>query len=290
MHKIEEFGNSSSIHGIKYVLTLKSSKAKRTIWLIAIFCSMCGFSYYVHIACRKLMTDPDTVMTTTDRKSSDFPAPAITICPGLFAKMDSVNFSKALYVIDKEVNSNFSKLECEYLIANFHWCDPINANKFTNLSCNDTNLNQSVVELITKSAYRVKDFIFGCVTEICQSQFSQVFTDFGFCFTWNSLSFSSIFNTETIHDDFKCYLRMENKTHEKLTNWSPEKGYESVESHFPLRAQKTDLLGFAPQTFLKERNNMCLSSSYRIYLHKPNEIMTPSDMIEFLHLGEVRNC
>jgi hypothetical protein len=294
MEKIEEFGNSSSIHGINYVLTLNNSKTKRIFWLIAILCSICGFCYYVYSAYHRLMIDPEIVMKASDRNSSDFPQPALTICSNLFAKNGMANLTRAVGFYLQNLSANFSKSECDFLEANLHWCDPVSAKYVLKTCPQHLNPDQSVVEMMNKSSSEISDMFSSCDENSCDivnNQFSRVITDYGICFTFNSLSFSSIFNTETIHDDFKCYLRTispRKNSQERISNWTPESGYESEDDNFPKRATKMEFLTTFLKLLNKDKNNLCASSSYKIYLHKPNEVATPSHMIEYLDVGEVR--
>jgi hypothetical protein len=289
MQKFEEFGKLSSIHGIEHILTSKSSNFKRIFWLFAISISICGFSCYVYSACRRLMINPETVMKATDRNSHDFPAPAVTVCPGLFAKSEMVNFRKSfVYMIE---NKEFSDSECKFLEANFHWCQPDSAEGqyiVPKLCKHNLSSNQSVVDLISKSAEEIADIFATCEDKNCESDYSRVFTDYGICYTWNSLSFSLVFDTETIHDDFKYYKRIkENTTEEMTSNWNPENGYELSNFDFPERAKKGQFYSAILKTNNKYKSNMCDSPSFRIYLHKPNEVVMPSHLIEYLNFGQV---
>jgi Amiloride-sensitive sodium channel len=288
MQKVEEFGTSSSIHGIKYVLILNYAKTARIFWLIAIFLSLCGFFYYVHSAYYKLMFDPETVMKASDRNSFDFPAPAVTICSGLFAKDGLANLTRAVQAYIKKIKLNSTKTECEYLEANLLWCDPNSAGKILKECFDHYDIsNANLVRLMFKSAHSIRNAFSGCDDGSCDKELSRVLTDYGICFTRNSLSYSSMFNTKVIHDDFACYKRMENATHEKKSHWWIETGYDYQHSDFPKRASKGMFFRLFPITLNSNKNNMCGSSSFRIYLHKPNEMVTPSHLIEYLDLGEV---
>jgi hypothetical protein len=287
MQKLEEFGKFSSIHGIEHILTSKNSKFRRIFWLFAILISICGFAYYVYSSYRRLMIDPETVMKATDRNSRDFPAPAVTVCPGLFAKSEMVNLTKSFeYTVTKK---EFSDSECKFLEPNFHWCQSTIAEHIIPKLCKHyLSSNQSVVDLISKSAEEIADIFPRCKDIPCESYYSRVFTDYGICYTWNSLSFSFVFDTQTIHDDFKCYQKIKkNTTEEMISNWTPENGYVLSNFDFPARATKGPFYFAFLKIKNKYKSNMCDSSSFRIYLHKPNEVVMPSHLIEYLNFGQV---
>jgi Amiloride-sensitive sodium channel len=238
MKSIDVYANESSIHGIRYILSKNQQVSTRIIWIIAIILSVCGFSYYIYAASVKYMIEPEIVLKSNDRNAVDFPAPGITICSNLFAKDNLAN----LYFIFKNYVAlngtlNLSKSTCDYLAANLHWCQPVAAKSFMIMSCpNYTFSDLNVLELINKSALFTSTAFRGCANRECDREISRIFTDFGICFTRNTLSFSSIFNNKTIHDDFKCYKRMVNDTLEENSQWSPEKGFWPVNNTYPLRA------------------------------------------------------
>jgi hypothetical protein len=281
------YASASSIHGVKYVLSNHRNTSTRIFWSIAILLSICGFSYYIYFAYIKFMYEIEIVIRPRDRNAAEFPAPATTLCSGLFARDSLVNIS---YVYKNYVTLkgrlNLTETECRYMAANFHWCQPAFNYFVTEYVCPKFELNKlNVLKLIDNSALTTEQTFLFCDKGRCPG-ISRVFTDYGICFTRNSLSYSSIFNNKTIHDDFKCYKRMINRT-EDQSQWSPEGGFWPENNTYPYRAERNLNFEFYPYLSVRERNNLCALKNFRVFLHKPNEILTPFHESIYVNFDEV---
>jgi Amiloride-sensitive sodium channel len=297
MQGLNEFAEASSVHGIKYILSQNRIKSTRIFWTIAIFFSACGLGYYVYTGYHKFVYDPEIVMKTRDRPATDFPAPAITICSNLFAKDKLANLSYVYSNLNSKIN--LKKKNCDYLTANLHWCQPAFASMMMAYLCPDWFDHVNILKLINDSAFSIREMFFTCndPRPECDKNYMRIFTDFGICYVRNSMSFSSIFNTDVIHDDFKCYQNMTKKGGLKTlvednSMWSPEKGYQLPHGvlAYPWRAERELVFVSQPIINVNDKENICALKNFRVYFHKPNEILTPLHESTYLNFDEVRNC
>lgn len=166
-----------------------------------------------------------------------------------------------------------NKEECDFLNANQYWCRSTNLDFLTKL-CRSGKLN--FFDAINGSAPTNEEMLYECQISpnFCKRSMVRAFTAFGMCHTFNMQGFNTIFNTEIIHDDFKCYLR---NTYENDSDiqWTPEKGYAAPEVDFPERAKRGMHTFSIPLLTELNKGNICTMDSFRIFLHKTNEIVTP---------------
>jgi hypothetical protein len=292
MKGLNAFADASSMHGIKYVLSENRKKSTRMFWTSAIFLSACGLGYYVYNSTYKFVYDPEIVMKARDRNAIDFPAPAVTICSNLFAKDELANLFYIVHNANAKRPFNVTKKSCEYLAANIQWCQPKFAHNIYEFICQNQSFHSiNVLKMINESALNIKQTFQNCEKGECERAVLRVFTDYGICFVRNTLSFSSIFNTDVIHDDFKCYLKFFNDSGnivEDVSPWTPERGYESPDVEYPYRVTRNLEFTFRPRLTAIEKENLCGLKNFRVYFHKPNEILTPFHESIFLNFDEVR--
>lgn len=286
MTKIEEFAGESSIHGVKFVFAVGQVRSTRIFFFCSMLFSLFGFSYYIYSAYYKFMFVPETVTRSYDVRSTNFPAPAVTICSNLFAREDFANFFKTYQKYINKQNFSISILECKYLIGNLHWCQS-GFSKMVQKVCGMYDLkNLNILDAINKSALQTDEMLFNCLGGVCESLVVRVFTVFGICYAYNMQGFNAIFNTDVIDKDFKCYKRLDYDNVSDV-QWTPEKGYPTPETEFPQRADRGQMIYHQPYLSPIEKENICALKTYRIFLHKPNEILTPFHESTFLNYDEV---
>lgn len=113
----------------------------------------------------------------------------------------------------------------------------------------------------------------------------KVFTDFGICFTTNMLSSSMIFNSDVIHDDFKKIKTLFINESEPL--WTSEKGYLNEYLKFPHRANQNFSVPLRPMLNEIDKENTCGVKAFLVFVHKPNEVLTPFHDRIFLRFDEL---
>lgn len=92
-----------------------------------------------------------------------------------------------------------------------------------------------------------------------------------------------IFNKE-IHEDFMKIVTRYGSESEPL--WTPEKGYKTKNTDFPENADRE-----TRQTFMLELNeankeNYCKNKALKVFIHSPNEIVTPYHDFIYLRYDE----
>ena len=155
-----------------------------------------------------------------------------------------------------------------------YWCRSSNLYFLRSLCQNISKLNY--FDAINESAPTNDEMLLECLLspKFCKKSMVRAFTAFGMCYTFNMQGFNTIFNTEVIHDDFKCYLR---NTYEDASDiqWTAEKGYETIDTNFPERAKRGMFTFMMPLLSTLYKGNICTLDSFRIFFHKTNEIVTP---------------
>lgn len=153
---MQQFGEQSSIHGVKYVLTNVYVKSTRIFWCCALLFSFSGFMYNICMAYKKWQFDPQIVMKSRDRISSEFPLPAVTLCSNVFVKDDIVNFQDVYIKLMTAKPVNLTEKQCQVLTANLLWCQP-DLPKIAIESCSNFDIkNINVIQIIDKNALQVK--------------------------------------------------------------------------------------------------------------------------------------
>lgn len=281
MHKFENI-SKIGILGFKYIFGQNKTKSTKIFWSFSILLSLCGFFYYLHPAWIKLMITPEIRMKTIEKKVANFPWPAITICPNIFARRDLINFDYSTFSTIK----NFTKEECKIYFANLQWCNKKMAKNLREF-CSDEFLNEvNVVDMILNTSLNTKELF---VTPSKIKPQATVLSSFGPCYTFNSLSYASLFNTENIHDDFKQYKNFIKKSLiEDNSTWTHEKGLKLANGSY-ISPPKAYQMEISFKVSAKDLENVCQTKSFNIFIHKPNEVITDRHEPFIQHYNEVIN-
>jgi hypothetical protein len=220
----EENSAISAVHGLNHIFNLNHNKFSRVFWSLAVIASFCGFCFYLRNAWTKLMYEPEILIKTRERNAEEFPFPAITIFPNVFASYDAFNQKILLQ------NTNISDEKCEFFFSNLLWYDQARAMMIPEKLCSKEKLSKiNTAEIILKSAIKPEGFIHFRRSSKLKSFHLTSLSNLGPGYSFNQLSFSELFNTEIISDDFKQFrkfLRFQNgsKTNiEDTSTWSSEK-------------------------------------------------------------------
>jgi hypothetical protein len=185
-----------------------------------------------------------------------------------------------------EKNRKFSDEECKVLLSNMLWFDFSTLNTFITYFCQKTkHFLSDVVQTILNSSLKSEELFSG------GAKFSQrtVLSRNGPCYTFNGLSFSELFNTEIIHDDFKSFEKFLKGTNiEDNSTWSPDKGLDISDGSDlkSLNSLRTDItLKLSPEN---TRNLLGTANYFRLFIHKPNEIVTEMHENWAMNYNEVR--
>ncbi|KAG5667655.1 hypothetical protein PVAND_015629 [Polypedilum vanderplanki] len=264
--KISSFANESSIHGIKFIFNPKSHKISRLLWTLSFTLSIFGLIYYSKSVFVKYNSKPDFGVKIQQVAISKIPFPAVTICAPFFASPEFANFNE---IMSKITNDNATEKEIKYFIANLFACD----SKFLGnlfLEFNLTNFN--IVELIKESSVNRFKFLNICEFEMYRSECHEIFTDRGICYTENLQHFETIYDNNSISNDFYFESNQNSET-----IWSLDRGYFDKSSQkIPFRANKKNIFTAIIAMKNSIADNVCISNgkSFTFILHLPNEIPT----------------
>lgn len=258
--KMKNFAGDSTIHGVNFIFGENRGKFTRFLWLLLLFTSLCGFFYYFKFGYSKWQFTPDIAMRSQERNIRDFPMPAITICPRIFAKNLQANYTEVFVF-----SGNVSKSRCEFTAANTNWCEPY-LTHIVRSSCSQwlnemDNIN--VLDFINKSGFDRHEVLDK------RNDFARIFTNRGICFSYNIQDFSVIFNENEISDDFKYYYKNQrNSTNE----WTVERGYFNQNSSYPTRLTARGEDFFKVNLTVEDSRNSC--GSIFVVFHLPSEMPT----------------
>lgn len=272
--------NDLDAHGFDFIFGENRYKSTKILWTFLIFLSFCGFSFYVYEIRQKWELSPDIITTIKGGKLNEFPSPALSICPNIFARKNLVNYEKVynqtffpsknkLYELDEE--------KCEILFANIHWCNKFGYEIAQEYNCTMKE-NFNIAQTIKNTSLKINEFFYNCslwfypknYLRDCTQVFTSILTDFGVCFAFNMQNFDSIFNSENIHKDFKF-----NHKKQKEVQWSVEKGYFNKNSSYPYRAGRPFDASFIFYVDDLDEDNFCGSyQEFKVFIHRPSEIPT----------------
>jgi hypothetical protein len=277
---MEKLSEIFILHGINHVFSSNHSKIVRVFWILAVLISFCGFFFYLKNSWRKLIHEPEVVIKTSDLFAKNFPFPSITICPFVFANHKILNINDVMNVMRK-----FSDDECKVIFANVLWWNPYLLGEVLKYCSKGKIMNVNVAETIVQSSVTSEE-LFGL--ELQRTGFS----GFGACYTLNGLSFGELFKAENIHDDFKQFQKFLSNGSEDISAWSHEKGLKiNTGSAFrPLFINSSHssleiLFKLSPSNF----HNVVSGANFKMFIHKPNEIVTKMSEDFNLNYNEVRH-
>lgn len=202
---MQQIIDSTSIHGIQHIFNKNSSRFARIFWVFILLCSICGFGFYLRSAYKKWQISPDISITTRERGLEDFPFPAVTICPNIFADPAKADISKIINLRGNSI-SNFTKTDCINLIANINWCSPGLKIALFNLKAACEKYLDEIEEIDYISVMNDTLPQLKIVVDGPKSLLVPTLTPYGICYTNNLQDFNEIFTVE-IHDDFKGFYQ-----------------------------------------------------------------------------------
>lgn len=278
---------------------LKGSVKKwiRFVWFSIFLLLACGLGFYIYEIVRKYQVDPPTSEEIGQVLKRNLPFPAITVCTPYFARNQTANLSKFL----RDPNQKLSVKEQNQMAANVQACAP-HLGSILSGSCSMAD-NAQIIDILKSRDMSVNESFQQCGVggyEVsCIKMFNYVLTDNGYCFTYNTEEFSSIFNSKIISDDFKCYSKQSGRRNyqnnifepnetSNVTNereWSLERGYQNNFKYvFPNRAIRSEILTISMAIRKSDALNLCPENGifHSLYFHMPNEIMTPLHVPEYL--------
>jgi amiloride-sensitive sodium channel len=273
----------SSMHGLRHITDQRRNKLSRLFW----FCVVCasisllffsGYNVYL-----KWNVEPEIGLRVNQKSMSDLPFPAVTICSPIFARDNLSNFTKAADAFKAKNPVKFSSSEQNYFAANSHGCAP-SVMKFVMETCkNRTDFN--TMKLINESSLYPDEMLKACnfrgLPFACSRLFTRILTDYGYCFTYNMLDHSQLFNEGIISPEFDSFKKTTGQFGSNLSiQWTLDESYTVGKNHtilFPVRAIKNNILSLYAYLNETDSTNVCQGTGkvFPIILHMPNETPTP---------------
>lgn len=198
-----DFARNSSVHGVRYLGEGRRHWSERIFWVIAILISLGGCSLMIFKIYEKWQTSP--VIVSFAEKSTpvwQIPFPAVTICPETKSVKKSLDFSKVyramtnmtdLLSFDDLSEEEKRNIEAVAQVCDLHlfrtvdnWKNILNPNEIISVLRN-VSVNQNSSALYCKWRNEM---------EFCDSLFSDIITEEGFCRTFNILDSEELFREE----------------------------------------------------------------------------------------------
>lgn len=268
-------------------------------WLIILTLSIFCLGFYIGQCYIKLKISPEVLVNEKFLNSRTIPFPAITICSSINVKANVLNITK--FKDDLAHNMSIKQNDMEIMESLSHVCAE-NRNLFNRIP-NKQLINEKAADILNDVFLQTSDILEECkVDEFsgCEKMFIRSLTYIGYCYTFNLLTYNSIFNGG-ISRDFDSYKRKKPKFSEdmdtnidlyddddndnELPPWTLEGGYLNDNDDYVLPVRATGWRVFNVRT--KVDKDDVLNSyehrpeAYRLIFHLPNEI--PSMLHSFTY-------
>uniref|UniRef100_A0A2S2QQS6 Sodium channel protein Nach n=1 Tax=Sipha flava TaxID=143950 RepID=A0A2S2QQS6_9HEMI len=188
-HQFNEFFDHSTLHGIRYIAQNDRPLHERFMWFSFLSVGIVITSIIIISLWEKFQTSPTITGLDTDFHNWDVQFPAITICP-LQSTSDEKVWEYVSSVYDV-ANTDNERVEIFYkyinAIASFSYS---NIEQIKTFSDYDWLPKDNFKDLAYKVVYHCEDLMFDCTFKgepyNCCSGFEPIFTEYGFCYSFNS--------------------------------------------------------------------------------------------------------
>ncbi|CAO1403765.1 unnamed protein product [Diamesa tonsa] len=192
--------NDTTVHGFKYYGEKHRHKTEKFFWTAVIFASSLACIYMFNELVDKIQSNP-IVDNLSDEANhiSEIPFPAFSFCPEMRTIIGNFNY---IEIIDK-INNN--EMEISDLSD-----EKLNLMHAIGLLLNDEFLLQFNLSLSTESimsSFDIMEYLWngqqsGSFIQKYSLEFAKTLTPYGFCYTYNSLDASDLFNINKVADIF----------------------------------------------------------------------------------------
>lgn len=281
-----DYSEISTIHGVRYMGEKKRHWTERLWWLIAVVSSIIVCSLLVYQTWLKWQRTP--VIVTFSEQSTpvyEIPFPTVTICTDIKIKPTQMNYTNIWHQLNNEsiyntTNITPEKMKILYSLSPLCEEKPRYFEHFLNLRKTKTLINTTDADIeffnyAKRSAPSLQDTLIKCNWHRrninCSKIFTEIQTDEGICFTFNSHNASELYKENrldqhyhvTRHNRTSLYWNgvfVPNMTEEDIYPYRVLSGSEGLQVELSLHESDIDYMCSGPV------------QSFKILLHSAGEI------------------
>ncbi|KAJ6633490.1 Pickpocket protein 28, partial [Pseudolycoriella hygida] len=295
---VDEYCRKSTIHGIKYLLNRYQNRYEALFWLVWLAISFLCFLFLLSNIWIRYNDEPMVAMEISPNQKPiwDIPFPAITICTETKAKSNAIKFSEVYrkLVPGKRPFTKVTPTELETMQALSQVCD---SHLTSGFEFNQNTASEDIfrklkevlhelmdlLELVNNYTLQVapstQEVLYFCKKRnqphVCDSFFSEVWTEDGLCFTYNILNSSHIY-TSLVSTEIPPIQHNKSDDH-----WNIETGYNEKATNdilsFPYRAHSGGNRGalvVLVNLNSSDYDHMCRGPivGFKVTMHRPDEV------------------
>ncbi|XP_056643889.1 sodium channel protein Nach-like [Diorhabda sublineata] len=225
------FCENSTLHGVKYVAESDRSYAERFMWVIWITAGLVTTIIIIVNLWEKFQTNPTITGLDTDFHNWDVAFPAITICQNNPANDERINDIININQNSSDQKDFYTKLA---KLSLYNWKYFTELYPTQNFVDNDTNMRQLAYNISNKCEDIFDTCHWKSTTYNCCDIFYPVFTENGFCYTFNSKHYDRNLVTSENRTFIKRYIQQTD------LNWSIRFTVKSLQSFFSIYILNSD--------------------------------------------------
>uniref|UniRef100_A0A1B0DLX3 Uncharacterized protein n=1 Tax=Phlebotomus papatasi TaxID=29031 RepID=A0A1B0DLX3_PHLPP len=276
-----DYCNNSTIHGVRYLGEKRRPWTERVWWIVVFIFSISACSLLIWSSWKK-WDDTPVIVTFADKSTFvwQIPFPAVTICPETKVKTEYLNFTKVFKKIFKD-EENLTSTDSvfrrqTYFETILQVCQSeklLNTPDFGNDTASEDFSDQLKEISLPFEDVFAACFFGGDWSMDCDYSFVPILTEEGFCFTFNTLNASEIYNPSALHPGYEYPIQ-----ESESKDWNLEEGYTTLDlSTHPQRALGDGVrvgLYILLKASEKDFDYLCseMMQGFKVHLHSPDEI------------------
>ncbi|CAK1555788.1 unnamed protein product [Leptosia nina] len=275
---LKDYSANSNLHGLRYIGEKERTLVEKLFWLFMFSFSVIVCAVLIRKVWIKWNESPVIVsFAETSTPVWQIPYPAVTVCIETKAKGTLFSFTDYYHLYYNEstylnlTQEERNLFEDVSLVCDDHLA-PANGRK--------VSMANETIENLRQVAPNLTDVFMACKWKdiprnSCSDLISQVITEEGFCYTFNSLRAEELFRTENLHSDYPYSEAIKTMNE----SWTLEEGYPR---NSPLETYPHRGSGYGAKaglTFLLTAKEIDLDylckgpvQGYKILLHNPAEL------------------
>lgn len=293
-----EYSETSTVHGVRYLGERRRHWSERIWWIIAVSVSVFLCFVFIFEAWWKWTSSP-VIITFADEATpiSNIPFPTLTICNDLVVNRSAFNYTYFSEKLSNGSNYMDADLDLETIrkmhsITNFCHYAPYHLYNYTKYK-NFTIDRNIILPYLKKVSPNLTDIINSGWCDLattqrvpCEKLLIPTLTDSGYCYTFNQMSSSDIYNTDKLADDFPK-INGFHASVEQLTDYTGSGNTKLLNLTYPYqigRSSKGLEIRMQMPKNVSEKNLLCSSlfEGFKIQIHSGDEI--PQMQERFYHI------